>query len=88
MLDSVLDLTLERNRDLLRRGTVLVDERDASDTPRVLFYLEHAIQEVKTKPSSGGIMGLLKVFRNRDNQDFIRFVLVFGRRLKERCLNR
>ena len=45
MLDSVLDLTLERNRDLLRRGTVLVDERDASDTPRVLFYLEHAIQD-------------------------------------------
>ncbi len=41
----MLDLTLERNRDLLRRGTVLVDERDASDTPRVLFYLEHAIQD-------------------------------------------
>ncbi len=37
LLDSVLDLTLERNRDLLRRGTVLVDERDASDAPRVLF---------------------------------------------------
>jgi superfamily II DNA or RNA helicase len=45
LLDSVLDLTLERNRDLLRRGTVLVDERDTSDTPRVLFYLEHAIQD-------------------------------------------
>ena len=45
LLDSVLDLTLERNRDLLRRGTVLVDERDASDAPRVLFYLEHAIQD-------------------------------------------
>jgi superfamily II DNA or RNA helicase len=45
LLDSVLDLTLERNRDLLRRGTVLVDERDASDTPRVLFYLEHAVQD-------------------------------------------
>jgi superfamily II DNA or RNA helicase len=45
LLDSVLDLTLERNRDLLRRGTVLADERDASDAPRVLFYLEHAIQD-------------------------------------------
>ena len=45
LLDAVLDLTLERNRDLLRRGSVLVDERDASDTPRVLFYLEHAIQD-------------------------------------------
>jgi len=45
LLDSVLDLTLERNRDLLRRGTVLVDERDTRESPRVLFYLEHAIQD-------------------------------------------
>jgi superfamily II DNA or RNA helicase len=45
LLDSVIDLTLERNRDLLKRGTILVDERDAGTLPRVLFYLEHAIQD-------------------------------------------
>ena len=45
LLNSVIDLTLERHRDLLRRGTVLVDERDPSTQPRVLFYLEHAIQD-------------------------------------------
>lgn len=45
LLDAVIDLTLERNRDLLKRGTVLVDERDAGTRPRVLFYLEHAIQD-------------------------------------------
>jgi superfamily II DNA or RNA helicase len=45
LLDSVIDLTLERNRDLLRRGTVLVDERDSGTSPRVVFYLEHAIQD-------------------------------------------
>ena len=45
LLDAVIDLTLERNRDLLKRGTVLVDERDLGTTPRVLFYLEHAIQD-------------------------------------------
>ncbi|MCK6553390.1 SNF2-related protein [Candidatus Binatia bacterium] len=45
LLDAVLDLTLERHRDLLRRGTVLVDERDPGTSPRVLFYLEHAIQD-------------------------------------------
>ena len=45
LLDAVLDLTLERHRDLLRRGTVLVDDKDISETPRVLFYLEHAIQD-------------------------------------------
>ncbi len=45
LLDAVIELTLERNRDLLRRGTVLVDERDPGAEPRVLFYLEHAIQD-------------------------------------------
>ena len=45
LLDSVIDLTLERHRDLLRRGTVLVDERDAGTQPRVLFFLEHSIQD-------------------------------------------
>ena len=45
LLDATLDLTLERHRDLLRRGAVLVDERDAGTTPRMLFYLEHAIQD-------------------------------------------
>ena len=51
LLDSTLDLTLERHRDLLRRGTVLVDERDAGETPRVLFYLEHAIQDASVTRS-------------------------------------
>jgi SNF2 family DNA or RNA helicase len=45
LLDATLDLVLERYRDLLRRGTVLVDERDPGMSPRVLFYLEHAIQD-------------------------------------------
>ena len=45
LLDAVIDLTLERHRDLLKRGAVLVDERDEGDSPRVLFYLEHAIQD-------------------------------------------
>jgi superfamily II DNA or RNA helicase len=45
LLDSVIDLILERHRDLLRRGTVLVDEKDMGINPRVLFYLDHAIQD-------------------------------------------
>lgn len=45
LLDAVLDLTLERHRELLRRGAVLVDETDPGTTPRVLFYLDHAIQD-------------------------------------------
>ena len=45
LLDAVIDLTLERHRDLLKRGAVLVDEGDEGDKPSVLFYLEHAIQD-------------------------------------------
>src|SRR6202040_1153611 len=45
LLDALIDITLERHRDLLRRGTVLVDERDSGMEPRVLFFLEHAIQD-------------------------------------------
>jgi SNF2 family DNA or RNA helicase len=45
LLDAVIDLTLERNRDLIKRGTILVDERDHGMQPRVLFFLEHAIQD-------------------------------------------
>jgi hypothetical protein len=45
LLDAAIDLTLERHRDLLRRGTVLVDDRDPGQSPRVLFFLEHAIQD-------------------------------------------
>jgi len=51
LLDAVLDLTLERHRDLLKRGTVLVDEQDPGLSPRVLFTLEHAITDASLLPS-------------------------------------
>ncbi|HQJ12214.1 MAG TPA: helicase-related protein [Anaerolineae bacterium] len=51
LLDATLDLILERHRDLLRRGAVLVDEADAGVAPRVLFYLEHAIQDASSTRS-------------------------------------
>ncbi|MEW6750472.1 MAG: DUF3883 domain-containing protein, partial [Candidatus Latescibacterota bacterium] len=51
LLDATLDLTLERHRELLRRGTVLVDEADPGVAPRVMFYLEHALQDASLTPS-------------------------------------
>ena len=45
LLDAVIDLTLERHSDLLKRGALLVDDRDDGVMPRVLFYLEHVIQD-------------------------------------------
>ena len=48
LLDSLIDLTLERYRDLLTRGAVLVDETDRHDDPRVLVALRHAIRDGRT----------------------------------------
>ena len=45
LLGATIDLVLERNRDLLRRGTLLIDPDDSGDSVRALFYLEHAIQD-------------------------------------------
>jgi len=51
LLDATLDLTLERHRDLLKRGAILVDATDHGASPRVLFTLEHAIQDASILPS-------------------------------------
>lgn len=45
LLNSVIDLMLERNRDLLKQGTVLVDDSDFGLQPHVLFYLEHGVKD-------------------------------------------
>jgi len=46
LLDAVIDLILERHRDLLKRGAILIDTReDAPAECRVLFCLEHSIQD-------------------------------------------
>lgn len=48
LLDATLDLVIERHRDLLKRGAILVDESDEGDCPRALLYLEHSIQDART----------------------------------------
>jgi hypothetical protein len=45
LLDSTIDLILERYRDLLKRGAVLVNDSDEGEDIRALFYLEHAVQD-------------------------------------------
>jgi superfamily II DNA or RNA helicase len=43
LLDATIDLILQRYHALLRQGTVLVDDTDPTDTPRVLVYLQHTV---------------------------------------------
>ena len=45
LLDATMDLVIERHRDLLKRGAVLVDETDDGENLRALFYLEHEVQD-------------------------------------------
>ena len=75
LLDSVIDLTLERNRDLLKRGTVLVDERDPGTSPRVLFYLEHAIQDAGiTRAGERRIVSKRMLYVEMDSAGIVRNV--------------
>lgn len=48
LLDSVLDLTIDRHPDLIKRGSILVDDSDSGVNPRILFFLEHSIQDANT----------------------------------------
>lgn len=48
LLDATIDIILERYRDLLKKGTILVDPADLGHELRVLFYLEHSIQDGRT----------------------------------------
>jgi SNF2 family DNA or RNA helicase len=45
LLDATIDLVLEQHGELMKQGAILVDEDDASESPRLLFYLEHAVQD-------------------------------------------
>jgi len=51
LLDATIDLIIERHRDLLKRGTILVDENDPSDRVRALVYLDHSIQDARSDRS-------------------------------------
>lgn len=45
LLETVIDLVLNRHRDLLKQGAILVDEADPTELPRVMVALEHGIQD-------------------------------------------
>lgn len=51
LLDAVIDLTVQRWGDVLREGAILVDPNDDGREPRVLVYMEHAVQDARLLPS-------------------------------------
>jgi len=68
LLASTIDLILERNRDLLKRGALLVDPDDSGETVRTLFYLEHTIHDGRTdKVGNRGIVSRQLQFVETDS---------------------
>lgn len=51
LLEAVTEIMLDRHRDLLKQGAVLVDESDFGEKVRALVYLEHSIQDASTDSS-------------------------------------
>jgi SNF2 family DNA or RNA helicase len=51
LLDATIDLILERYRDILKQGSVLLDENDPGEEVRALVYLEHPIQDARIDTS-------------------------------------
>jgi superfamily II DNA or RNA helicase len=52
LLDSTIDLVMERYRELLKRGALLIaPDQTRRDSVRALFYLEHGIQDARTDHS-------------------------------------
>ena len=45
LLEAVISLTYERDGHVLPQGTILVDEQDLGVEPRMLFSLEHEVQD-------------------------------------------
>jgi hypothetical protein len=51
LLDATIDLVLEQYRDLLKQSTILVNPQDMGEELKVIFYLEHTIQDASTDAS-------------------------------------
>lgn len=47
LLDATIDLIKEQYRTLLRQGALFLDESDPGEDLKVLFYLEHTIQDAR-----------------------------------------
>ncbi len=52
LLDAIISLILQQEREILKRGAMLVDENDPGIKLRVLFYLEQAIHDARPSRES------------------------------------
>lgn len=72
LLDATVDLILEQYQALFKQGAVLVDERDDSTKTRMLYYLEHAIQdETALSDGSNRVISKQMLYLERDADENI-----------------
>lgn len=50
LMEAVIDLIREQNANVLKRGSILIDENDPGESARLLFYIENAIQDGRILP--------------------------------------
>ncbi len=48
LMDSIIDLTLENLRGLLKQGSVFIDRADEGTEPHLLFIIDHTVRDGKT----------------------------------------
>ena len=51
LLNATLDLVLERGTGLLKQGSIFIDRGDMGTQPRLLCYIEDAVQDGTTQPN-------------------------------------
>lgn len=51
LLEAVISLIRQKSTDLMKRGTVFIDDNDFSTDPRLLFYIEDAVQDGVVLPN-------------------------------------
>lgn len=45
LLEATIDLIRERNTDILKQGSIFIDDSDDGIDPRLLFYIEDSVQD-------------------------------------------
>ena len=64
LLDTVIEIMLERSSDLLTKGTIFIDENDFEQDIRILFYLKTTISDNVILPNG----------KNREISNLIHFI--------------
>ena len=45
LMEAVIDIICEKYADVMRRGSILIDDQDSNSNSRILFYVESSIQD-------------------------------------------